>query len=178
MYDMRHPLGSSWRVARECMTATRRETPTKVAASVSGEMDQGLRDRKRRPGNLESDVLLGAMLSSEAPNGTTVKSECGCGGEGATKEKSTFGYSRDPFRELVGFQLTLMGHLCVDLALVLLDWIRRLVSSGAPTQAQRYRRCRRVMWLLRVWRACVRVERVEWVRELWSRTDRGCRGRV
>src|SRR6188474_3065765 len=110
MYDMRHPLGSIWRVTRECMMATSIEIPKKVAASVSGEMDQGLRDRKRRPGNLESDVFLGAMLSSGTPNGTTVKSECTCGGEGATEAESTGGHSRDPFRELAGFQSTLMGR--------------------------------------------------------------------
>lgn len=60
MYDIRHPLGSIWRVVRDRKMATKRPTP--AVATKKQRIDRNQRPRPRAPDAAEGGCLVVVIL--------------------------------------------------------------------------------------------------------------------
>jgi hypothetical protein len=100
MYDIRQPLGSSWRVAAERKIMTMKAIPITEVIRVRSDMAQGEREAGRRGGSFESCIL--SMSRDCLAVGTAPVSRSDEEEDVALEDG---GLSTDPFRASAGFQL-------------------------------------------------------------------------
>lgn len=110
---MRHPLGSSCRVTEEFSTVARKPSPATAVMRVRNVMAHGLRNRGRRPSDLESCAFSISFFDlAPAPFAVWPRYSGGGGVEGMYAERECS--SIDPFRVSGAFQLKFPDRLLAD----------------------------------------------------------------